>query len=67
MVKYRVDFTEMINGQMQTRCDMVSGDVTAVQEHLDRFAWIVDTVTVTEYVGSDAVGRILPTEKWCQD
>lgn len=53
--KYRVTFTEILHGRPDRRCDLVIGDVTAVQAHLDRYTWVVDTVEVIEYVGSDAV------------
>lgn len=66
--KYRVEFTEVLPGERKlSRNDLVTGDITAVQDHLDRFSWIIGSATVTEFVGSDAQGRIVPATEWCLD
>lgn len=64
---YRVSFTEILSGGRRVQQDaMVRGDLTAVQDHLDRTAWIIESVAVTEYIGSDATGRPVPLDEWYQ-
>jgi hypothetical protein len=62
-IKHRVQYTEL-TGAQQTRTAqdaIVYGDIAAVQAYLDERTWAADLpLTITEYVGSDAAGRILP-------
>ena len=63
---YRIQFTEILwNGNRRVEQDvLVKGDITAVQDRLDQTSWVFDSVTVTEFVGSDAAGRTVPMDDW---
>lgn len=66
---YRIDFTEFIGGNTGRpvrQSALVVGTVDAVQDYLDEFSWDVDSVVVTEFVGSDAAGRQVSQSEWFQ-
>jgi len=66
VTKYRVQFTEVLlpSNRRVERDDCVPGDIAAVQAHLDRFTWVIGSVTVTEFFGSDAAGHVIDTSDW---
>jgi hypothetical protein len=67
MTKYRIDFTEVLPGRRHEKQSiLVAGTLDDVQDRMDRFNWIIESAHVTEYVGSDAVGRTVPLNEWYQ-
>lgn len=67
---YRIEFTQFIGGNTgrPVRQDaLVTGSVEVVQDYLDERSWDLDSAVVTEFAGSDAVGRRMDRSEWCQD